>query len=85
MCVKQTGGGEMAERPLDVIHRSLDKDVLVILKKGFEFRGRLIGYDIHLNVVLADAEMIQDGEVVKRYGKIVIRGDNVLAISPTEE
>ncbi|AEH24449.1 small nuclear ribonucleoprotein [Pyrococcus yayanosii CH1] len=82
--MKSKGGRRMAERPLDVIHRSLDKDVLVILKKGFEFRGKLIGYDIHLNVVLADAEMIQDGEVVKKYGKIVIRGDNVLAISPTE-
>lgn len=74
----------MAERPLDVIHKSLDKDVLVLLKRGGnEFRGgKLIGYDIHLNVVLADAELIQDGEVVKKYGKIVIRGgDNVLAIS----
>jgi len=74
----------MAERPLDVIHRSLDKDVLVLLKRGAEFRGKLIGYDIHLNVVLADASLIQDGEEVKRYGKIVIRGDNVLAISPVE-
>ncbi|WP_457750805.1 LSm family protein [Thermococcus sp.] len=74
----------MAERPLDVIHRSLDKDVLVLLKRGAEFRGKLIGYDIHLNVVLADAALIQDGEEVKRYGKIVIRGDNVLAISPVE-
>jgi len=74
----------MAERPLDVIHRSLDKDVLVLLKRGGEFRGRLIGYDIRLNVVLADAALIQDGEEVKRYGKIVIRGDNVLAISPVE-
>ncbi|AHL22369.1 MULTISPECIES: LSm family protein [Thermococcus] len=74
----------MAERPLDVIHRSLDKDVLVLLKRGGEFRGRLIGYDIHLNVVLADASLMQDGEEVKKYGKIVIRGDNVLAISPVE-
>jgi small nuclear ribonucleoprotein len=74
----------MAERPLDVIHKSLDKDVLVLLKRGNEFRGKLIGYDIHLNVVLADAELIQEGEVVKKYGKIVIRGDNVLAISPVE-
>jgi len=74
----------MAERPLDVIHKSLDKDVLVILKRGAEFRGKLIGYDIHLNVVLADAEMIENGEAVKKYGKIVIRGDNVLAISPVE-
>ena len=74
----------MAEIPLDVIHRSLDKDVLVLLKRGSEFRGKLIGYDIHLNVVLADAALIQEGEEVKRYGKIVIRGDNVLAISPVE-
>ncbi|WP_297067501.1 LSm family protein [Thermococcus sp.] len=74
----------MAERPLDVIHKSLDKDVLVLLKRGSEFRGKLIGYDIHLNIVLADADMIQENEVVKKYGKIVIRGDNVLAISPVE-
>ena len=74
----------MAERPLDVIHRSLDQDVLVLLKRGSEFRGKLIGYDIHLNVVLADAALIQDGEEIKKYGKIVIRGDNVLAISPVE-
>ncbi|WP_297063455.1 LSm family protein [Thermococcus sp.] len=74
----------MAERPLDVIHKSLDKDVLVLLKRGGEFRGKLIGYDIHLNVVLADASLMQDGEEVKKYGKIVIRGDNVLAISPVE-
>ncbi len=74
----------MAERPLDVIHKSLDKDVLVLLKRGAEFRGKLIGYDIHLNVVLADAELVQEGETIKKYGKIVIRGDNVLAISPVE-
>ena len=74
----------MAERPLDVIHRSLEKDVLVLLKRGGEFRGKLIGYDIHLNVVLAGADYIQDGEVVKSYGKIVVRGDNVLAISPVD-
>ncbi|WP_461864719.1 LSm family protein [Thermococcus sp.] len=74
----------MAERPLDVIHKSLDTDVLVILKKGFEFRGKLIGYDIHLNIVLANAQLVEGGEVTKQYGKIVIRGDNVLAISPVE-
>ncbi len=74
----------MAERPLDVIHKSLDKDVLVLLKRGGnEFRGgKLIGYDIHLNVVLADAELIQDGEVVKKYGKIVIRGETTFWPSP---
>jgi small nuclear ribonucleoprotein len=75
----------MAERPLDVIHRSLEKDVLVVLKKGIEFRGKLKGYDIHLNLVLADAHQYESGEVVRSYGRVVIRGDNVLAISPVEE
>lgn len=77
-------GRRMAERPLDVIHKSLEKDVLVILKRGLEVRGKLKGYDIHLNIVLADAQFVENGEIVKNYGRIVIRGDNVLAISPVE-
>ncbi|WP_048148882.1 LSM domain-containing protein [Palaeococcus ferrophilus] len=74
----------MAERPLDVIHKSLEKDVLVVLKRGLEVRGTLKGYDIHLNLVLANAQVLDNGEVVKSYGRVVIRGDNVLAISPVE-
>lgn len=74
----------MAERPLDVIHKSLEKDVLVVLKRGLEVRGTLKGYDIHLNLVLANAQVLDNGELVKSYGRVVIRGDNVLAISPIE-
>ncbi|NMC76462.1 MAG: small nuclear ribonucleoprotein, partial [Candidatus Methanofastidiosa archaeon] len=29
----------MAQRPLDIIHRALDSNVLVELKGGREFRG----------------------------------------------
>lgn len=71
-------------RPLDVLNRSLNTPVLVRLKGGREFRGILDGYDIHMNLVLLNAEEIQDGEVVKRMGSVVIRGDTVVFVSPSQ-
>ena len=71
-------------RPLDVLNRSLNTSVLVRLKGGREFRGVLDGYDIHMNLVLINAEEIQDGEVVKRLGSVVIRGDTVVFVSPSQ-
>ncbi len=71
-------------RPLDVLNRSLNTPVLVRLKGGREFRGVLDGYDIHMNLVLISAEEIQDGEVVKKLGSVVIRGDTVVFVSPSQ-
>jgi len=71
-------------RPLDVLNRSLNTPVLVRLKGGREFRGVLDGYDIHMNLVLINAEEIQDGEVVKKLGSVVIRGDTVVFVSPSQ-
>ncbi|PIN82468.1 MAG: ribonucleoprotein, partial [Nitrosopumilales archaeon CG11_big_fil_rev_8_21_14_0_20_33_24] len=42
-------------------------------------------FDIHMNLTLEDAEDISDGKTVK-LGKILLRGDNILAVSlPDEE
>jgi small nuclear ribonucleoprotein len=72
----------MTQRPLDVLNRALGSSVLVGLKGGREFRGKLSGFDIHVNLVLEEAEEIQGGEAVRRYGVMVIRGDSVVYISP---
>ncbi|MCS7121089.1 MAG: LSm family protein [Archaeoglobaceae archaeon] len=72
----------MPTRPLDVLNRSLKSPVIVRLKGGREFRGRLDGYDIHMNLVLVDAEEIQNGEVVRKIGSVLVRGDTVVFISP---
>ena len=72
----------MAERPLDVLNRSLGVQVLVGLKGGKEFRGKLAGFDMHVNLVLEEAEEIQGGESVRRFGTLVIRGDSVVYIPP---
>lgn len=55
---------------------------LVGLKGGREFRGKLSGFDIHVNLVLEEAEEIKGTKVLKGYGTLVIRGDSVVYISP---
>ncbi len=71
-------------RPLDVLNRALNTPVIVRLKGGREFRGILDGYDIHMNLVLINAEEIQEGEVIKKLGSVVIRGDTVVFVSPSQ-
>ena len=70
------------QRPLDVLNRALGSSVLVSIKGGKEFRGKLSGFDVHVNLVLEEAEEIQGGQSSKRYGTMIIRGDNVVFISP---
>ena len=73
----------MAEKPLDVIHKSLETNVIVELKGSREFRGKLTGYDIHMNLVLEETEELNDGEPIRSLGHVVVRGDNVVLVSPT--
>jgi small nuclear ribonucleoprotein (snRNP)-like protein len=72
----------MSQRPLDILNESLETPVIVRLKGGRDFRGELQGYDVHLNLVLDKAEELKEGETVRKFGTIVVRGDNVVYISP---
>lgn len=60
---------------------SIGKQVLVKLRDSHEIRGILKSFDQHVNLLLEDAEEIIDGNVYKR-GTIVVRGENVLFVSP---
>ncbi len=72
----------MSLKPLDVVHNALDSQIIVLLKDGREYRGILKGYDIHMNLVLQNAEELRDGKPVRKLGLIVIRGDNIVYVSP---
>jgi len=73
-----------ADISLKVLSKSLGNTVLVRLRGGKILRGVLQGYDQHMNLVLEQAEEISnDNSPQKRLGMIVIRGDNVMMISPT--
>ncbi|MBS7609947.1 hypothetical protein KEJ19_05200 [Candidatus Bathyarchaeota archaeon] len=73
----------MEQMPLQVLEMSLGKIVLVRLRGGRSIRGKLTGYDQHMNLVLEGAEDVTDSSNTKPLGAIIVRGDNVIIISPS--
>ncbi|HZX34019.1 MAG TPA: LSM domain-containing protein [archaeon] len=69
-------------RPFDLLNDSLGKNVLVELKGNVSFRGILKAFDVHMNLTLENAEKLENGEAKNKYGKVLLRGDNVTLISP---
>jgi len=72
----------MSEMTTEILEQNLGKMVIVRLKGGRSLRGKLEGFDQHLNLVLEKTEDISDVENVKKLGLIIVRGDNVVLISP---
>eukprot|EP01098_Paradermamoeba_levis_P004665 TRINITY_DN1987_c0_g1_i1.p1 TRINITY_DN1987_c0_g1~~TRINITY_DN1987_c0_g1_i1.p1 ORF type:complete len:100 (-),score=37.00 TRINITY_DN1987_c0_g1_i1:194-493(-) len=83
------------EEPLDLIRLSLDERIYVKMRGDRELRGRLHGYDQHLNMVLGDVEETittieideeTKEEIIKptkrRIPLLFVRGDGVILISP---
>jgi len=65
----------------ELLSKALGSMVLVKLKGGREVRGVLMSFDQHLNLVLDNAEEMKESKV-RRLGLIIVRGDNVVLISP---
>ncbi|CAF0972621.1 unnamed protein product [Rotaria sp. Silwood1] len=83
------------EEPLDLVRLSLDERVFVKMRNERELRGRLHGFDQHLNMVLGDVEETittieideETFEQIYRPTKrqipmLFVRGDGVILISP---
>lgn len=78
---------ENGKRPLDALEKARGKRVIAKIKpqgsqeESGEIAGKLVAFDLHLNLWLEDAAKINDGNKMK-LGTIVVRGDNVLFVSP---
>ncbi len=70
------------ERPFDFLNSSVNKTVLVRLKGKRELRGKLMAFDVHMNIVLEDVEELEDDKVLKKIGPMLVRGDNIVFVSP---
>jgi small nuclear ribonucleoprotein len=73
----------MAEVATKILEESLGKLVLLRLRGNRSLRGRLQGFDMHMNLVLEEADDISDPENTQSLGTIIVRGDNVVIISPS--
>ena len=73
----------MQQRPLDVLGSSENKRILIQIKKGDKIVGVLRAFDSHLNIWLDDAEVTSPDGQVEKLGTVLVRGDNIILISPS--
>ena len=72
---------DMSDTATKIFEQSLNEQVLVELKGGRGVRGKLFSFDQHMNLVLEDAEEISSDKG-RKLGTIIVRGDNVVLVSP---
>ena len=63
-----------------LMNNTKDKLVTLKLRNTKTIQGILKEFDIHMNLSLEDAEDVS-AEKPEKLGKILIRGDNIIAIS----
>ncbi len=77
------------QRPIDYLKSSINKVILIKVKRNRLFRGQLGGFDDHLNLYLENTSQIfeyqdEEGNIREEHenlGSIVVRGDNVIFIN----
>ena len=74
-----------AKRPLTTLQKQTKKSVIVRLKNDVEYKGKIDNVDSYMNLIMSDAEELNDGKIVEKYGKIILRGNNVLFIKLENE
>ena len=75
----------MGDEISTLMNNNKNKVILLRLRNNKTVRWNLQDFDIHMNQTLDDAEDISDN-VTTKLGTILLRGDNILAVSlPDEE
>ncbi len=73
------------KRPLTILQKSTKKRVVVRLKNEVEYRGKMDNVDSYMNLIMTDAEEVLDGKTIANYGRVIVRGNNVLFIKLENE
>lgn len=70
------------DRPFDMLSKVQGKTVLVRLKSNMSIRGKMSSFDAHMNIVLEEAEELDGGGTKAKLGTILLRGGNIIFVSP---
>lgn len=68
-------------KPAIDAEKFLNSVVTVSVKDGRKFRGKLIQYDEHMNLLLEDAEELSAEGPTAKYKLILLKGGNVTDLS----
>lgn len=74
----------MADEISTLMDQSKNKSLLLRLRNNRSVKGILVDFDVHMNLTLENAEDISEDKNLQ-LGKILLRGDNILAISLPED
>ncbi len=55
------------------------------LKNEVEYKGKMDNVDTYMNLIMTDAEEYKDDKVLAIYGRVIVRGNNVLFIKLENE
>jgi len=72
---------EPSKRPRNVLMRNINNNVVVKLKNGIKFKGRMVQCDDYMNIIMDGATEFLEDKQLASYGTIFIRGNNVIYIS----
>jgi len=73
--------------PIDIptlLNKNKNKIIQLKIRDNKTIKGILQNFDIHMNLTLEDTEDISGIKVVK-LGRILLRGNNIIAISLPKE
>ena len=74
-----------SKRPLTMLQKHTKKNVIVRLKNDVEYKGKIDNVDSYMNLIMTDAEELKDGKAVEKFGRVILRGNNVLFIKLENE
>lgn len=74
----------MADEISNLMNKNKHKSILLRLRNNKTVKGQLLDFDVHMNLTLENAEDVSEDKSHK-LGKILLRGDNILAISLDSE
>jgi small nuclear ribonucleoprotein len=72
---------EPSKKPLNVLIKQMNAYIAVTLKNGSEYRGKMIKCDGYMNILLEGATESRSDQLIANYGKVLVRGNNILYIS----
>ena len=64
---------EPSKKPINVLIKQLHTNIEVVLKNGWDYKGKMIKVDEHMNILLEGATEYQNEQMLTNYGKLWYR------------